>query len=110
MQIVILEYSDGKVIRVNLNEQQEADYHDDADAIHQLIGSDDFKDRLEQASENVNRIVQTNHFIVDKPIHRHHLQLYPSDLLQRHNARSHSPRILCTALRCVDCRDPSFET
>ena len=37
MQIVILEYSDGKVIRVNLNEQQEADYHDDADAFMSFL-------------------------------------------------------------------------
>ena len=77
-------------------------------AIHQFIGSNDFKDRFKQSGENVNRIVQTDHFIVHKPIHRHHLQFYPSDPLQKHNARSHSPRILCTAPRCVDCHAPSF--
>ncbi len=64
MEIVILEYSDGKVIRVSLNAVQEKDFNKDSDTFIEML-SEIYSFRVKDINWMVTYDLDENHNLSD---------------------------------------------
>lgn len=64
MEIVILEYSDGKVIRVSLNAVQEKDFNKDSDTFIEML-SEIYSFRVKDINWMVTHDLDENHNLSD---------------------------------------------